>query len=63
MAGYLPYNIVGGWQQLVKDFAYWRILVAAMENDPGLSHGVIKSRQCWGGSTCVPLHARPQLND
>ena len=23
-AGYLYYNIVEGWQQLVKDFAYWR---------------------------------------
>lgn len=22
--GYLPYNIVDGWQQLRKDFAYWR---------------------------------------
>jgi hypothetical protein len=22
--GYLPYAIVDGWQQLVKDFAYWR---------------------------------------
>jgi hypothetical protein len=23
-AGYLHYNLVEGWQQLVKDFAYWR---------------------------------------
>ncbi|HEY2875492.1 MAG TPA: hypothetical protein VGJ56_26430 [Reyranella sp.] len=23
-AGYLPYSIVDGWQQLAKDFAYWR---------------------------------------
>jgi hypothetical protein len=23
-AGYLPYSIIEGWQQLVKDFAYWR---------------------------------------
>jgi len=22
--GYLPYNIIEGWQQIVKDFAYWR---------------------------------------
>jgi hypothetical protein len=28
-AGYLPYTIVDGWQQLVKDFTYWRILKAA----------------------------------
>ena len=24
-AGYLPYAIIDGWQQLVKDFAYWRV--------------------------------------
>jgi hypothetical protein len=23
-AGWLPYSIIDGWQQLVKDFAYWR---------------------------------------
>ncbi len=28
-AGYLPYSIIDGYQQLVKDFTYWRILVAA----------------------------------
>jgi hypothetical protein len=27
-AGYLPYNIVEGWQQIAKDFAYWRADVA-----------------------------------
>ncbi len=27
-AGYLPYSIIDGWQQLVKDFAYWRVDVA-----------------------------------
>jgi hypothetical protein len=26
--GYLPYSIVEGWQQIVKDFAYWRADVA-----------------------------------
>jgi hypothetical protein len=25
--GYIPYSIVDGWQQLVKDFAYWRAAV------------------------------------
>lgn len=24
-AGYLPYSIIDGWQQLVEDFAYWRV--------------------------------------
>jgi hypothetical protein len=23
--GYLPYALIGGWQQLVKDFGYWRV--------------------------------------
>lgn len=27
--GFLPYSIVDGWQQLQKDFAYWRADVAA----------------------------------
>jgi S1/P1 Nuclease len=29
--GYLPYAIQEGWQQLVKDFAYWRVDVAAQK--------------------------------
>lgn len=35
-AGYLPYSIIDGWQQLAKDFAYWRVLTAAIprERDP-----------------------------
>jgi hypothetical protein len=28
-AGYLPYAIIDGWQQLTKDFAYWRAETAA----------------------------------
>ena len=27
--GYLPYSIIDGWQQLAKDFAYWRVDRAA----------------------------------
>jgi hypothetical protein len=36
-AGYLPYAIWDGYQQLVRDFAYWRVLnaQAARETDPG----------------------------
>lgn len=30
-AGYLPYSIIDGWQQLRKDFAYWRVLTKAIE--------------------------------
>ena len=35
-AGYLPYSIIDGWQQLAQDFAYWRALTAAIprEHDP-----------------------------
>lgn len=29
--GYLPYSIIDGWQQLRKDFAYWRALTAAQK--------------------------------
>ena len=32
-AGYLPYSIIDGWQQLAKDFAYWRILKAAVPRE------------------------------
>jgi hypothetical protein len=30
-SGYLPYSIVDGWQQIRKDFAYWRAVVKAIE--------------------------------
>lgn len=35
-AGYLPYAIVEGWQQLMRDFAYWRVenIAARTESDP-----------------------------
>jgi hypothetical protein len=29
-SGYLPYNIAEGYQQLAKDFAYWRVETAAL---------------------------------
>ena len=31
--GYLPYAIIDGWQQLTKDFAYWRVLTAAIPRE------------------------------
>ncbi|WP_374569862.1 S1/P1 Nuclease [Phenylobacterium sp.] len=36
-AGYLPYSIISSWQQLAKDFGYWRVLNAAeaRATDPG----------------------------
>jgi hypothetical protein len=30
-AGYLPYSIIDGWQQIRKNFAYWRALTKAIE--------------------------------
>ena len=35
-AGYLPYAMIDGYQQLVRDFGYWRVLAAieARETDP-----------------------------
>jgi hypothetical protein len=29
-SGYLPYNIADGYQQIAKDFAYWRVETAAL---------------------------------
>lgn len=36
-AGWLPYALIDGYQQLVRDFGYWRVLAAAeaRETDPG----------------------------
>lgn len=37
-AGYLPYSIIDGWQQLAKDFAFWRIEAAAAEHVENPAH-------------------------
>lgn len=37
-AGWLPYAIVDGWQQLAKDFAYWRVDDWAAQNVPDPDH-------------------------
>jgi hypothetical protein len=34
-AGYLPYALIDRYQQLVKDFAYWRVDVAALKTAKG----------------------------
>ena len=36
--GYLPYAIVDGWQQLTKDFAYWRVETAAIAIEKNPDH-------------------------
>lgn len=37
-AGYLPYAIVDGWQQLTKDLAYWRVETAAARKVEDRAH-------------------------
>ncbi|MDR3512314.1 MAG: S1/P1 Nuclease [Caulobacteraceae bacterium] len=37
-AGYLPYSIIDGWQQLVKDFTYVRVLEAAIPRETNPEH-------------------------
>ena len=32
-SGYLPYNIEDGFEQVAKDFAYWRVEMAALKSD------------------------------
>src|SRR5580704_2534257 len=39
--GYLPYSIVADWQQLVKDFAYWRV------DDAGARHTADPKHKTW----------------
>ena len=40
-AGYLPYAMMDAWQQLGRDFAYWRVLTAAEKRETNLE------RQAW----------------
>ena len=46
-AGFLPYSIVDGWQQLVKDLALWRADVAGvrLEKDPARRAWLERDRQ------------------
>ncbi len=39
--GWLPYAVVDGWQQLVKDFAYYRI------DQMGVTHGADAAQRAW----------------
>ena len=45
--GYLPYAIVDGWQQLVKDFAYWRVLAAVSKPDGTFAPGTDQEVRTW----------------
>ena len=77
-AGYLPYSIIDGWQQLAKDFAYWRADVAAvrLEKDPAHKAWLERDRQrreaqtiqdlgVWAhyvGDASQPLHVTVHYN-
>ncbi|HEY3889584.1 MAG TPA: S1/P1 Nuclease [Caulobacteraceae bacterium] len=77
-AGYLPYSIIDGWQQLTKDFAYWRVLTAAIprERDPvreaWLRHDLARREQLilsdlgdWShyvGDGSQPMHVSVHYN-
>jgi hypothetical protein len=39
--GYLPYSIVEDWQQLVKDFAYWRV------DEAGAKFAAVPDHKTW----------------
>ena len=77
-AGFLPYSIIDGWQQLAKDFAYWRADVAAvrLEKDPAHKAWLERDRQrreaqtiqdlgVWAhyvGDASQPLHVSVHYN-
>jgi hypothetical protein len=42
--GYLPYAIIDGWQQLARDFAYWRVDTAAA------GHVADPAHRAWFGA-------------
>lgn len=77
-AGYLYYSIVDGWQQLVKDFAYWRALSAAERHDGNPEHDgwfkadrerrerlIVRDLGIWAhyvGDGSQPLHVSVHFN-
>jgi hypothetical protein len=77
-SGYLPYAIVDGWQQLTKDFAYWRVETAALARDPNPEHQgwyardlklreslVVRDLGVWShyvGDGSMPMHLSIHFN-
>jgi hypothetical protein len=76
--GYLPYEMLDGWEQLRKDFAYWRVddylskhgatpsLRLRGQNDRLIEESLIRrDLGVWGhfvGDGCQPLHVTVHFN-
>jgi hypothetical protein len=76
--GYLPYAILDGWEQLRKDFAYWRVddylakhgttpaLRLRGQKDRAIEESLIRrDLGVWGhfiGDGCQPLHVTVHFN-
>ncbi len=77
-AGYLPYAIIDGWQQLAKDFAYWRMETAAIPRETNSQHKawmvadlrrrealIIRDLGVWAhyvGDASQPMHVSVHYN-
>ena len=76
-AGYLPYSIVEGWQQIVKDFAIWRVDTYGEAHATGDARAVFTADRMmretltlrdigyWGhfvGDGSQPLHVSVHFN-
>ena len=77
-AGYLQYNLMDGYQQLVKDFAYWRIETALLKQNALPEHRawiqsdllrrqalIIRDLGWWAhfvGDASQPMHASIHYN-
>lgn len=71
-AGYLPYSIIDGWQQVIKDFAMWRVdVIGTTREDSAADRAWFRADQklwemltirdigVWGhyvGDASQPLH-------
>lgn len=77
-AGYLPYAIADGWEQVRKDFAYWRVYDYLARSGPAADRAAyaaartlreeltVRDIGVWGhfvGDGSQPLHATTHYND
>lgn len=77
-AGFLPYSIVGGWEQLRMDFAYWRVDHYEVAHAPTRSlraiaaerasideNAIVRDAGVWGhyvADASQPLHVTVHFN-